>query len=45
MNGQVVDMAAGLVETLGEEPELELDDTPDRHEEEEEELTKVSSVD
>ncbi|KAM8841391.1 uncharacterized protein AB9W97_001729 isoform 1-T1 [Spinachia spinachia] len=44
MNGQVVDMAGGLVETLGEEPELELDDAPDRYEEEEEELTKVDEV-
>ncbi|KAL6100223.1 uncharacterized protein ACO6RY_01877 [Pungitius sinensis] len=44
MNGQVLDMAGGLVGTLGEEPELELDDAPDRYEEEDEELTKVDEV-
>ncbi|KAK5854775.1 hypothetical protein PBY51_004940 [Eleginops maclovinus] len=44
LNGQMVDMIGG-VETVGEEPELESEDTPEQHEEEdEEELTKVEEV-
>ncbi|XP_068567552.1 protein FAM131B-like isoform X2 [Cebidichthys violaceus] len=44
MNGQLADMVGGVVETVGEEPELEYEGFPERHEEEEEELTKVDEV-
>ncbi|XP_031732326.1 protein FAM131B-like isoform X4 [Anarrhichthys ocellatus] len=44
MNGQLADMVGGVVETVGEEPELEYEGFPERHEEEDEELTKVDEV-
>ncbi|XP_026156843.2 uncharacterized protein LOC113126859 [Mastacembelus armatus] len=42
LSGQMADMAIGVVETVGEEPESE--GIPEQHEEEEEELTKVEEV-
>lgn len=42
LNAQMADMVGGVVETVGEEPEPESEDFPEQHEEEEEELTKVS---
>ncbi|KAM9737742.1 uncharacterized protein ACNS7B_013342 isoform 3-T3 [Menidia menidia] len=44
LNAQMVDMAGGLVETVGEEPEPESGGIPEQHEEEEEELTRVEEV-
>lgn len=41
LNAQMAEMVGGVVETVGEEPE-ESEDFPEQHEEEEEELTKVS---
>ncbi len=38
----MAEMVGGVVETVGEEPEPESEDLPEQHEEEEEELTKVS---
>ncbi|CAK6978416.1 uncharacterized protein LOC122969909 isoform X1, partial [Scomber scombrus] len=43
LSGQMADMVGGLVETVGEEPELESEGTTEQHEEEEE-LTKVEEV-
>ncbi|KAM6903780.1 protein FAM131B-like [Lycodopsis pacificus] len=43
-NGQLADTVGGVVETVGEEPELEYEGFPERHEEEDEELTKVDEV-
>ncbi len=38
----MAEMVGGVVETVGEEPEPESEGIPEQHEEEEEELTKVS---
>ncbi|XP_020514415.1 uncharacterized protein [Labrus bergylta] len=43
MSGQMAEMVGGVVETVGEEPELESEVIPEQHEEEEE-LTKVEEV-
>lgn len=40
LSGQMADMVMGVVETVGEEPEPE--GIPEQHEDEEEELTKVT---
>lgn len=42
LSGQMAEMVGGAVETVGEEPEAESEGIPEQHEEEEEELTKVS---
>ena len=42
LSGQMAEMVGGVVETVGEEPEPESEGIPEQHEEEEEELTKVS---
>lgn len=42
LSGQMAEMVGGVVETVGEEPEPESGGIPEQHEEEEEELTKVS---
>ncbi|KAM6973863.1 uncharacterized protein LKV04_015562 isoform 1-T1 [Tautogolabrus adspersus] len=43
LGGQMAEMVGGVVETVGEEPELESEGIPEQHEEEEE-LTKVEEV-
>ncbi|XP_041867560.1 uncharacterized protein LOC121656570 isoform X3 [Melanotaenia boesemani] len=43
LSAQMADMAGGLVETVGEEPEPESEGIPEQHEEEEE-LTRVEEV-
>lgn len=40
----MAEMVGGVVETVGEEPEPESEDFPEQHEEEEEEVTKVSHL-
>lgn len=40
----MAEMVGGVVETVGEEPEPDSEDIPEQHEEEEEELTKVSCL-
>lgn len=42
LSGQMGEMVGGVVETVGEEPEPGSEGIPEQHEEEEEELTKVS---
>lgn len=42
LSGTMAEMVGGVVETVGEEPEPESEDFPEQHEEEEEEMTKVS---
>ncbi|XP_062265218.1 uncharacterized protein LOC133972046 isoform X3 [Platichthys flesus] len=44
LSGLMAELVGGLVETVGEEPELESEDFMERYEEEEEELTKVQEV-
>ena len=41
LSGLMAELVGGLVQTVGEEPELESEDFMEQHEEEEEELTKV----
>ncbi|XP_047239631.1 uncharacterized protein LOC124879245 isoform X3 [Girardinichthys multiradiatus] len=44
LSAQMLDLVGGVVETVGEEPELESEEILEQHEEEEEELSKVEEV-